>query len=492
MFAPQPFNIYGMRGYTTPDAKAVADAFGSAVAAPAPFATALGGLGNNFADAYKSYTQGMGGMGNQRVAAYGAYAGGLGQVANAMGQERQGFYQGNALAEAARQAALGNIGTASLGSYGQAANSALGAWAQNQMAYNQALAGLGQANQTALAGLGSSRNSALGGLGQSYADLGGRLGAASAIGNVNFGFDIGGSGGGGDGFSATGPGGSIASGSYGGGGGGGGMSGFGARTSDTSQLQAIGAPAYRGLDRLQDNLMAGDITGSLNSNYADSVNRLNAQHYSSRAMPSQMLGQTLSGLLAMGRDAYGQIAGGMNQFYGAQNNPANRAQFGDILRGLNAGYGSTARDINEYAGTLGAGYQTANANIGSVAPALRDLWDRSLGNMDTFQSPLDKARKAREGDLYSRGASLRDGMAAELQRREGRDADLTQRLNEQLAAITPYTKDPDQARAAAVAAHEAARRTRDQQDRPYTDPNTFSEFRGLPFYEAQQRFMPTY
>jgi hypothetical protein len=393
MFAPQYYDFGWSKGYTTPDPKGVADAFGAAAAAPAPFATALGGLGNNFADAYKSYTQGMGGMGNQRVGAYGAYAGGLGQVANAMGQERQGFYQGNALAEASRQAALGNIGTASLGSYGQAANTALGAWAQNQMAYNQALTGLGQANQTALAGLGSSRNSALGGLGQSYADLGGRLGAASAIGGLAPML-------GGGGFSATGPGGQIASGSYGGGGGGMGGGGGG--------FSASAPEAYAGLSGLQQNLMAGDISGSLNSNYAQAMRQLADQHSSSRVMPSQMLGQTLSGLLTMGRDAYGQIAGGMNQFYDTQNNPANRGQYGDVLGDLRRGYGSTARDINSYAGNLGAGYQTANANIGSVAPVLQNLWDRSTGSLDVFQSPLQRAQRQRAADIFNQAARLRD------------------------------------------------------------------------------------
>jgi hypothetical protein len=392
MFAPRaPYISNGL--YTqAPDAKAVASAFGSAAAAPAPFATALGGLGNNLADAYKSYTQGMGGAGNQRVGAYDAYAGGLGQVANAAGQERQGFYQGNALAEAARQAALGGIGTASLGSYGQAANAAMGAWAQNQMGYNQAMTGLGQANQTALAGLGSSRNSALGGLGQSYADLGGRLGAASAIGGLAPMPGVRG------GFSATGPNGQIAFGSYDGGGMGGMGSGFSASAPE----------AYAGLAGLQQNLMANDISGSLNNNYAQAMQQLGDQHSSSRLMPSRMLGQTLSGLLTMGRDAYGQIAGGMNQFYDTQTDPANRAQFGDTLRGLNEGYDSTARDLNAYAGNLGAGYQAANANIGSVAPALQNLWDRSLGDMDVFQSPLQLAQRQRALDGYNRDNSLTD------------------------------------------------------------------------------------
>jgi hypothetical protein len=430
MFAPRAPYISNGQYTQAPDATAVAAAFGSAAAAPAPFATALGGLGNNLADAYKSYTQGMGGAGNQRVGAYDAYAGGLGQVANAAGQERQGFYQGNAIAEAARQAALGNVGTASLGSYGQAANAAMGAWAQNQMGYNQAMTGLGQANQTALAGLGSSRNSALGGLGQSYADLGGRLGAASAIGGLAPMLS------GGGGFSATGPGGQIASGSYGGMGGGG-MGGGG------GGFSASAPEAYAGLAGLQQNLMANDISGSLNNNYAQAMQQLEDQHSSSRLMPSRMLGQTLSGLLTMGRDAYGQIAGGMNQFYDTQTDPANRAQFGDTLRGLNEGYDSTARDLNAYAGNLGAGYQTANANIGSVAPALQNLWDRSTGNMDVFQTPLQLAQRQRALDEYNSTNSIQD----DLRNNEVllRDVQLLFARNPQYAqewSNSPYIKKP--------------------------------------------------
>jgi hypothetical protein len=238
---------------------------------------------------------------------------------------------------------------------------------------------------------------------------------------------------GGGGFSATGPGGQIASGSYGGGGMGGGGGGFSASAPE----------AYAGLAGLQQNLMAGDISGSLNSNYAQAMRQLADQHSSSRVMPSQMLGQTLSGLLTMGRDAYGQIAGGMNQFYATQNNPANRGQYGEVLGDLRRGYGSTARDINSYAGNLGTGYQTANTNIGSVAPALQNLWDRSAGNMDVFQSPLQLAQRQRALDGYNRDNSLNDKLIEQQLRK--REIDLAYSRNPSLVPVwnaSPFTLTP--------------------------------------------------
>jgi hypothetical protein len=408
----------------------------------------LGELGKSGAQTFGYLGQGLQGLGNAYTGAYGGYAGALGELGKAMASERSGFYNANAAAEAARQAALGNIGTASLGSYGQAANNALAAWAQNQQAYNQALAGLGGSNQSALGQAAASRNAALGSMGSSYADLGGRLGAASVLGNINIGFSGGDSGG--DSFSATGPGGPIASGSYGGG---------GSRVSDTSQLESMGAPAYAGLDRLQNNLMASDITRSMNANYTDSMDRLNAQHYSSRDMPSQMLGQTLSGLLAMGRDAYGQIRGGMNQYYGTQNDPANRVNYGGVLGQLSSGYrdasqniggaqrdlmggfggtmsalpgyandmrsafDTTRGDINANTGRLTTGFGNANANVGSVVGALgsgfqsgvgalKDLFGESFGKLDLFKTPLELAQQQRAVDLYNRRSQAMDRLAA--------------------------------------------------------------------------------
>jgi hypothetical protein len=448
-------------------AQAAGQALGAAFGGVGQFANALGGIGSSYmqglgqqgdayAKAYGSYAggladlgrsgsqtfgylgQGLSQLGNSYAGAYGGYAGGLGEVAKAMAQEQTGRYTSNAGAEAARQAALGSIGTAALGSYGQAANSAFGAWAANQQAYNQALQGLGTANQTGLAQLGSSRNNALGGLGGAYADLGGRLGAASAIGNLNLGFNLGGVGGGG-GFSASGPDGPIASGSYGGGGLGGG-SGYATRTSDPSQLAAMGEPAYAGLTGLQSNLMAGDISGSMNANYTDSMNRLDSQHYSSRGMPSQMLGQTLSGLLTLGQDAYGNVNRGMREYYGAQADPSQRTDYTGILRQLGSGYRDAAGNITgargdlvrgfdttmagmpRYADDMRTGFDTANKNVGSVigslnsgfgkaSGALRDLFDTSLGKMDLFKTPLELAQQQRAADLYGRRNAAADRIA---------------------------------------------------------------------------------
>lgn len=390
------------------------------------YAGGMAGLGQSASQGLGYLGQGLTGLGNAQAGAYGAYSQGLGNVANSIGQERSNFYNSNSVAEAARQAALGNIGTASLSAYGGAANNALQAWAQNQLAYNNALAGLGTANQTSLSQLGQSRNAALGNLGGAYADLGGKTAAASVLGNLNF------SAPGGSGFRATGPSGEIASGTYDGGAPGAG--GLGA-----SQLQDVAAPAYAGLSGLQSNLMASDISDSMNRNYTDGMDRLDAQHYSSRAMPSQMLGQTLSGLLSLGRDAYGQVRGGMDQFYATQNDPRNRGDYSGILQALGAGYGTVRSDLNQSRGDMMSGYRDmgdrldrygdqmkegygeANKNIGSVVGALGTGFQNVAGALkDLFMSgsgsfaptPLQAAQQARAAQVFNEQSALQDALIA--------------------------------------------------------------------------------
>lgn len=413
------------------------------------FGQGLSGLGGSQAGAFQGYGQGLAGLANAQAGAYQGYTQGLGGVANAIGQERSNFYNSNSLAEAARQAALGNIGTAALSSYGGAANNALQAWAQNQLAYNQALAGLGTTNQTALSQLGQSRNAALGSLGNAYSSLGGRLGAASAIGNINFNLsDSGSQPTGGGGFQATGPDGEIASGTYGGSSGGlGGLTASGSRVSDTSQIQNIAAPAYAGLSSLRDNLMASDISDSMNRNLADSMNRLDAQHYSSRSMPSQMLGQTLSGLMTLGRDAYGQVRGGMNQFYSTQNDPRNRGDYSGIMNAMGSGFRDVRNDLNasraglrsgfndvqsnlnasrgeltsgyrdmgsrldQYSNNLRDGFATANRNIGSVIPVLQSGFDKMGASV---QDMWDSASRRLFPTLFEQGEDERRNKAAQL------------------------------------------------------------------------------
>lgn len=405
-----------------------------AMATPAAFGQTMGGMfgayagglgsqGNNYTNAYGAYTQGMGDLGRSQTGMYNSYAGGLGQIGQAMAADRAGFYGANAGAEAARQVALGNIGSSALSAFGGASNKALESWAQNQLAYNQALAQLGTANQAGLSQLGQSRNAALGSLGNAYASLGGRLGAASVLGNLNFNISDSGGGPGGSGFQATGPNGEIASGSYGSGGGLGGFSASGSRTSDTSQLQSIGAPAYAGMGSAQHNLMASDISDSMNRNYTDGMDRLDAQHYSSRNMPSQMLGQTLSGLMTLGRDAYGQVRGGMDQFYATQNDPRNRADYGGMADRLATGYGNASGRLDSYAGQIGNAFGTTGDNIRSVSDtlrsgygqatrALRGLFDDSIGRLDMFQTPATIAQRNADADAVKRVTGIRSRLDA--------------------------------------------------------------------------------
>lgn len=302
----------------------------------------------NFADAYAN--------------AYQSYAGGLGNMATAMANERSNLYGANAMAEAARQGALGNIASAGLGAYGSASNAAMNAWAQNQNAYNQSLASMQMANQGALGNLGVSRNNALGGLGSSYGQLGRAEAGAQAMGA------LGGLGGGGGSFSASGSGGPIASGKYGMGGGGYGGGGYGGGGTSS---------ALSGLAGLRQDLMSPDMTNALAYGNADAMNRLDMQHYSSRGMPSQMLDQSLGGIMSLSAQNAGSIGAGMDQFYGNQ-------QY--------AGDQSMSR-MDAMRNDLGGGFGTVGNQIGT-------LWDNSLGKH--FLTPVEQAQQAAEVNAMRR------------------------------------------------------------------------------------------
>lgn len=298
---------------------------------------------------------------------YGAYAGGLGNLANAMSNERGNLYGANAMAEAARQGALGNIASAGLGAYGSASNAAMNAWAQNQNAYNQSLAGMQMANQGALGNVGVSRNNALGGLGAAYGQLGRAEAGAQALGSL--GGMLGGSGGGGS-FNAYGTSGPIASGQYGGGmSGGGGGGGYGGGGTSS---------ALSGLAGLRQDLMSPDITNALQSGNSDAMNRLDNQHYSSRGMPSQMLGQSLSGLMALSAQNAGSIGAGMDQFYGNQTRAGD--QFMDYMGGLR--------------GDMASGFDQGGRQV-------QGMWDASLGKT-AFQTPAERLAQEREAQLMQR------------------------------------------------------------------------------------------
>jgi len=412
-----------------------ADAYGNMYSSQAQNAgQGAGQVAQAYAQNTGALTQGMSGLGNSYAGAYGGLAAGLGNLAQAQANERSNFYTSNAMVETARQNALSNMSTAALAGYSGAANSAMGAWAQNQNAYNQALTGLGQSNQTGLSAYGASRNAALGQMAKPFSDLGGKLAAAGAIGNLNLG-------GAGGSFNASGPGGPVASGTYGGGGGGG------------ASFAPNADSAYAGLNSLREAAMAGDITGGMNANLREGYNRLDAQHMSSRDMPSQMLGQTLSGLMALGNRGYGEIRGGMNQFYGTQNDPRNRGDYSGILASLTGGYRDALGSLSPLAGRMSDAFEKSNTGIGGVSGQLKDLmsgsssnygqamgalgglFENSLGKLGLFKTPLELAKQDREVDLYNRRNQLTDQLAS-LAARQDRQADWSRRnLQTRLDAI---------------------------------------------------------
>lgn len=399
-FAPQSWATGNARGFTPPP-ESNPDVLKTIYAQPAQFA---GVLGQN----YGSYAQGLAGLGNSMANAYGMYGAGLMNVATARANEASARYGANAMAEAARQAGVANIGSAALGAFGGASNAALAAWGANQQAYNNAAASMHNANQQGMSQYGQSRNAALGGLGNAYAGVGRAQAASDALANFSFGGDMGGGMGGG--FSATGPSGSIASGSFGGGGGGGGGFGFSGSGSRSSRSGGGMDGALAGLGSLRDSLMAGDITDSLNRGADAGRAQLDTQHYSSRAMPSQMLGQTLSGLMQLSGPAYAQSGRGMDQFYA--NTQMNERPYEGILDRLTAGYGNASNQLGGVQRDLSGGFGAANSGV-------RDLWQQSFGRNPVFQTPAEREIAARQGRMESQRS--RDAEALERFDRLSRD-----------------------------------------------------------------------
>lgn len=370
---------------------------------PAAFADTLGKNYGNYAQASQGYFQGLAGLGSSQANNYAAYAGGLGNLAQAQANannNNQLLNTGyNSMAEAARQGALANLGSAALGAYGSASGSALGAWAQNQSAYNKMLSDLGSANQAGLSQLGQSRNAALGGLGAAYSRSGVGMAVADALGGMDFG------GGGGSGFQATGTDGEIASGSYGGSGGG--------RGSRSSALSGISDRMFGGLDATRGDLNSTDIQDRMDANYANTLGMANYQHMTSRDMPSQMLGQTLSGLMSLNKFNAGESSRGMDQYYAnvtpISTRPGNEIAVNDVLSGLTYGYRDSSDRLGGIQSQMGSGWNDTTRGLNAANDSVADMWDSSIGNM--MLSPAEELRRQREADLLRRQYTSEDARA---------------------------------------------------------------------------------
>lgn len=415
----------------------------------------LGALANAQSNESVGLANAYGGMqgsiANAIANAYGGYSSGLGGVANAMASEAGNRYNSNAMAEAARQAGLANVGSAALGAWGSAAGSALGAYGAAEAAYQNArgntatanqsaVGGLGAANQAALAGLGSSRsnaagqlgasnqqaisniassrNSALANLGSSYAGAGQGLGSTAMLGDIdlNFGgYDQIGPGG----FSASGPDGQIASGAYSGTYSPGGMS-FSANVGQGDNgFASVADRTFEGLGGLAsqiDNQAGyGELSRSLAGSQAaieddrayDELSRglgislaaLQPGLDSVSSGPdysflSDTLNSTLSGLSSLSGGAYSSSDSGMDQFYRNQQAPTD---YLPLLDRLDSSY-RTAVDSASRGGRTGFSRSNYGGfrddlveGLGSSAGMLGSLADRGFGSVDN--------NRYRDGDL---------------------------------------------------------------------------------------------
>jgi hypothetical protein len=320
--------------------------------------------------------------------------------------ERGNLYGANAMAEAARMGALGNLGSASIGAFGSASNSAMDAWARNQQAYNQAAAGMHMATQSGLGNAASAASAAGGNIGAAQAMATGNVGAAQAaaqgnvlaaranaagqlgraqmIGNALGGLGLGGVGGS---FSAGGPGGPIASGNYSGspqgsmtGVGGGGPVDWGGEVS-------MGGPSFAG--------QGGGGGGDMGMAQQAEAGRaqLDRQHMSSRDMPKQFMDSALSGLRELGTEGYSQIGRGMDQFYGAQGRAGDQfmGALGGLSGGATGGFKQTQADLR--------------SGMMNTAGGINSLFDRSLGHSQ-YSTPAQAAERNREAQVL--GQQYRD------------------------------------------------------------------------------------
>lgn len=385
---------------------ATASAFGAMAGVPASMANAygayaqgLGSLGGSLAQNYGYLTQGLGNasaaMSSEAAARnsalanlYGGMSTGMGNVATAMANERSNIAAAQAMAEAARQGTVGNLGSAALAGYGSAIGSTMGAWAQDQAARANALANMQGANQAAVSGLGQSQNTSLANLGKAYSVLG----LGGALGGL-----MGGSVPGGSSFRATGPDGEIASGSFsapsiGGGGG------------------SVGPISTSGLDAIRGDIKANPAMAQLGSANDAAMGRLDRM---GTFNPTDLLPTLHSNMTAMADKGYGQSGAGMDQFYGQVNRPSDftsilgalnsnfvdassqirgsASDYGSVMDRMQAGFANTGNTLSGMRGDLGGGFAATRGDLNNALGGLLGAYGPTLDAMDRNAAPLGSA-----------------------------------------------------------------------------------------------------
>jgi hypothetical protein len=357
----------GFRDFVAPWGGATDPGFATSMgntlmSAPGQFANTYGQMYDSFNKGYGTYNQGLASLGNSYAQNYGSMAGGIGQLANALGNTWNNAQSNNpyaSSAEAARQMAVANLGTAAMSNYGNIGVAGMDAWAKNQNGYQNALAGMTTANQTALGGLGQARLGALSNLGGSAAKYGIGEAVAGAMPGL------------------------LSEGGYSGptsvGGGG---SGWGVL-----------------------NGLRGDINGDqgaaqLQAGYTQGLDALNADQAIARNYPRQQIDTSYGHLMNMNRMNLDETRRGMDQFYENygpyQNNRPRDGQTiptGTLLDALAGGYSDSARRIGGAQADMRSGWSDAGAAYGAGRSDVSGMWDRSMGNMGVFDSPAQTQQR---------------------------------------------------------------------------------------------------
>jgi hypothetical protein len=342
-------------------AKEYATAVGGALAqAPAQFGQTKGQMYDSFQKGYGTYNQGLGQLGQSYAQNYAAMASGIGGIANALGNtwnNAQSQNQANSAAEAARQAAVSNLGTAAMAGYGNASNGWAQAWAQNQNGYQRSLADMNVGNQNAMSQLGIGRYNALAGLGKSGAAMQVGRDVAAAIPGLGGGQASGATPGGGEGFSM--------------------------------------------LEGLRGDINNGAELSALNNNYYSGLDSLNAEQAIARNTPREMVSDAYRSMMDFNRMNLGASQQGMNQFYenaARFNDPSRPGQSiptGSLLEALAGGYSDSAGRIGGVQKDMNSGFGDAKGVYKTAADDLNDLFNRSVGKMLTGGSGQDALQRKR-------------------------------------------------------------------------------------------------
>jgi hypothetical protein len=348
--------------YGANTAKEYATAVGSAFAqAPSQFGQTKGQMYDSYQKGYGSYNQGLGSLGQSYAQNYAAMANGMSGIANALGNtwnNAQSNNQAVSAAEAARQAAVSNLGTAAMMNYGNVAGAGLQAWAQNQQGYQRSLADMNVGNQNAMSQLGVGRYNALAGLGKSGAAMQVGRDVSAAL----------------PGLAGTGTGGSGSGGSgvqYGG-------EGFGM------------------LEGLRGDINSGGELSLLNDNYYAGMKSLNADQALARNMPRTMVGDAYGALMDFNQLNLGASSRGMDQFYdySSRNNneyrPGQAIPTGSLLEALAGGYSDSADRISGVQRDMNSGFGDANGAYTTATADVNDLYNNSIGSTGIFRSQAQR------------------------------------------------------------------------------------------------------